>query len=203
MAYPEKFEKFWKAYPRKVSKPAAAKAWEKNGVEEDMYLAQAAIDDVEKRSRLKYWPRDKTKIPHPATWINAHRWEDEGWEDEIGSGDDHVPVTKHYEQPAEPTRDWQWYELVLNRLGRNYILQASGLPETDTLLNTRDELIAQDVPAFVEEVNGEAMTIKQACIELGQLFLRHLDHAYRLSIGVTVFKKSLLPESARNTEKAL
>jgi len=201
-AYPAKFEAFWKAYPRKVAKPAAARAWEKQGVEDDMYAGAAAVQDVEKRLRHNWFSRDKTKIPHPATWINARRWEDEGWEDECGNDDNHTPVTTNYQAKPEPERHVPWYELVINRLVKNYIFASGGLPETDTALNVKHKIIKDDAPAFVQEVTDETMTMRDASLQLGKLFLRHLDHAYQLNLATRVFKQSLLPADARHKRKA-
>ena len=70
------FEKFWMAYPRKVSKATALKAWIKinpeNGIIEKINLAL----DAHKKS--EQWKKDGGQfIPHPATWLNQRRWEDE------------------------------------------------------------------------------------------------------------------------------
>ena len=201
--YPAKFEQFWSEYPRKVAKPAAAKAWEKQAVEGDMYLAQAAVDDVKKRTRLGWWSRDKTKIPHPSTWINARRWEDEGWEHEIGNDEGHTPVSTDYSRPAEPELVVPWYEMMLNRLGRNYILQAGGLPDdADRLADVKARILRDDVPAFLEEMEAEEIDRMNAGLQIGKLFLRHLDHAYGLTIGVAVYKKSLMPDNTRHKDRA-
>ena len=190
--YPPKFEAFWKAYPRKVAKPSAAKAWEKQGMEDDMYAGEAAKNDTEKRIRHNWFSRDKTKIPHPATWINARRWEDEGWEDECGNDDNHTPVTTQYKQPPKPEREMPWYEKMLNRLGKNYILLSGGLPETDRALNIKKKIMSDDIPGFLHDIKAEQIDIREAGIEIGKLFLNHLDHAYQLKLADRVFKYSLL-----------
>jgi hypothetical protein len=68
---PDGFEEFWAAYPRKVSRGAAVKAWEKLRPPLEQVLASIA---AWKDSRE--WA-DKQFIPHPATWIRAQRWTDE------------------------------------------------------------------------------------------------------------------------------
>lgn len=68
------FEQFWEMYPRKVSKREAFKAWMKMK-EPDKLLAVSAIEN-----HIKYWElkgTEKEFIPHPSTWINQGRWEDE------------------------------------------------------------------------------------------------------------------------------
>jgi hypothetical protein len=68
------FEEFWMLYPRKVAKASAKKAWQKL-TEEQQLLAAKALDN-----HCQYWKLKETAIefiPHPATWINQERWEDE------------------------------------------------------------------------------------------------------------------------------
>ncbi|KKM17431.1 hypothetical protein LCGC14_1675860 [marine sediment metagenome] len=63
------FDKFWSAYPRKVSKVAARRAW--SSVEASLETVLEALE-VQKPQ----W-KDPQFIPHPATWLNGQRWEDE------------------------------------------------------------------------------------------------------------------------------
>jgi len=69
------FASFWKAYPRRVGKKAALKAWERlhngKGKTPSLEMILHAID----RQR-RGWS-DPKYIPHPATWLNGRRWEDE------------------------------------------------------------------------------------------------------------------------------
>ena len=64
------FDLFWEAYPRKVGKGAAAKAW--RGA-----VKKASADEIVSAVKRFSWPDDKQFIPHPATWLNAERWADE------------------------------------------------------------------------------------------------------------------------------
>lgn len=67
------FDLFWEAYPRKVGKQAAAKAFAKVKVPVDKLIAA-----VEAQKRSKDWQKDGGQyIPHPTTWLNQGRWEDE------------------------------------------------------------------------------------------------------------------------------
>lgn len=69
------FAEFWAAYPRKVAKPQAMKAWKR--ISPDQELKKRIIDDVRKRSSSQDWTKDNgTFIPHPATYLNNQRWED-------------------------------------------------------------------------------------------------------------------------------
>jgi len=68
------FDEFWTNYPRKTGKQPAQKAWGKLS-EPDRHAALQAI-----RAHVAYWQASQTRpqfIPHPATWLNARRWEDE------------------------------------------------------------------------------------------------------------------------------
>ena len=70
------FDLFWEAYPNKKGKGAARKAFEnaiKKGVTSDVL-----IDAVNRQRRGAQWTKDNGQyIPHPATWLNQERWEDE------------------------------------------------------------------------------------------------------------------------------
>jgi len=70
------FETVWNAYPRKVGKQDALKAWMKlNGEGPSLETILAAID---KQKHSAQWQKDgDTFIPHLSTWLNAKRWKDE------------------------------------------------------------------------------------------------------------------------------
>lgn len=179
--YPKQFEQFWKVYPRKVAKVNALTAWTKQGVEADMYNAKAAVDDVEKRTRMGWWNKDKTKIPHPATWINSQRWHDEGWEQDIEGHDRRTEKAKPF-VPSVPEREVSWEESMIARVARSYMMIAGGLPGVDKALNIKGDIMANAVPAFREEVQAEQMSRQEAATSLVKLFLRHMDAAYGLSL---------------------
>lgn len=67
------FETFWKAYPRKVGKDAARRAFAKVKVPVETLVAA-----VEEQKASPQWTKDNGQfIPNPATWLNQGRWEDE------------------------------------------------------------------------------------------------------------------------------
>lgn len=70
----ENFEKFWSAYPRKAgSKQKAFEAFKKSDVSLDILLAA-----IENQKKSAQWSKDNGQfIPHPATWLNGKRWEDQ------------------------------------------------------------------------------------------------------------------------------
>lgn len=69
------FERFWAAYPRKVGKGDARKAFDRaiRKIEgpDPPALLLAALE------RVKSTWTDSQFIPHPATWLNGERWNDE------------------------------------------------------------------------------------------------------------------------------
>lgn len=70
------FERFWKAYPRKVNKVGARKAFDK--IRPDEALLERIIAAIGKQIESEQWTKDGGQyIPHPQTWLNGHRWEDE------------------------------------------------------------------------------------------------------------------------------
>ena len=87
------FDVFWSAYPRKVAKPNALKAFEK--VQPDEALLSRMLDAVERAKASPQWMKDGGQyIPHPATWLNAQRWEDEIAQPVHGNG-----LPRGYAQP--------------------------------------------------------------------------------------------------------
>ena len=69
----QSFEAFWKAYPRRVGKGAARKAYEKA-------IKIATPDEIMAgliRQLAYYATREQQFIPHPSTWLNGERWDDE------------------------------------------------------------------------------------------------------------------------------
>ena len=72
----ERFEVFWKAYPKRIKRLDAEKAWQKLKVDDALLATILAALEVQKRS--PQWNKaDKQYIPYPATWLNGHCWEDE------------------------------------------------------------------------------------------------------------------------------
>jgi hypothetical protein len=70
------FEEFWSAYPKKVAKEAARKAWVK--LKPDETLGKEIIQAVMESAKSKDWLKENGKyIPYPATYLNGKRWEDE------------------------------------------------------------------------------------------------------------------------------
>jgi phage repressor protein C with HTH and peptisase S24 domain len=66
---------FWAAYPRKVGKVAALKAWDRAKNRPSTADILAAI---EAQKSSEQWMKDGGQyIPNPATWLNQGRWDDQ------------------------------------------------------------------------------------------------------------------------------
>ena len=69
------FDRFWEAYPKKVAKEVARKAFEK--VSPDEVLLAVILKAIDAQKSTAQWTKDNGEfIPHPSTWLNQARWED-------------------------------------------------------------------------------------------------------------------------------
>jgi hypothetical protein len=64
------FDTFWQEYPRKTAKEAARKAWANA-------RARVGAETILTGLRAARWPEDSQFIPHPSTWLNQGRWDDQ------------------------------------------------------------------------------------------------------------------------------
>jgi hypothetical protein len=72
----EGFDRFWTAYPRKVAKAAAQKAWKR--VAPTASLLEQMLVVLEEAKRSDQWLREDGRyIPHASTWLLGQRWEDD------------------------------------------------------------------------------------------------------------------------------
>lgn len=71
------FDQFWKAYPKRVAKLDAQKAFKQiNPRQQELDVILQALERVKKSND---WTKDNGQyIPLPATWLRGRRWEDEG-----------------------------------------------------------------------------------------------------------------------------
>ena len=72
---PDDFDTFWSTYPRRTERKRARTAW-KNLTGKDRTAALEALP-----LHVAAWKREHGNvvkfIPHPTTWLNGRRWEDE------------------------------------------------------------------------------------------------------------------------------
>lgn len=89
---PTSFDRFWSAYPNKVGKDAARRAWSKA-------KGKPKIEDMlailEQQKTWPKWTKDNgAYIPNPSTWLNQGRWNDEPPQVAQGSGHGNYPDTE-------------------------------------------------------------------------------------------------------------
>jgi len=73
-SYPKPFLDFWTAYPRKVGKGAALRAYQK--IKAPRPGLNQILASIKAHEKTEQW-KSKTLIPHPSTFLNERRWEDE------------------------------------------------------------------------------------------------------------------------------
>lgn len=80
----EDFQRFWEAYPRKVAKGSAAKAWAQTDPDvESEYIPRPddvglILKAIEMFKQSPQWKKDSGEfIPYPATWLRSASWENQ------------------------------------------------------------------------------------------------------------------------------
>lgn len=68
------FEDFWAVWPKREAKKDARRAWDKLSTASRSAALAALPAHV---ARWRREGRARNHIPHPATWLNGERWEDE------------------------------------------------------------------------------------------------------------------------------
>ena len=70
------FETFWAAWPKKVAKADARKAWKQiEAVRPDL---DTLLHAIKAACRTEQWMRGNGQFsPHAATWLRGERWEDQ------------------------------------------------------------------------------------------------------------------------------
>ena len=68
------FDKFWACYPRHTAKQDAKRAFLK--ISPDDTLLNTMLTAIQRQKQTEQWS-DPRYVPHPATWLNGRRWEDE------------------------------------------------------------------------------------------------------------------------------
>jgi len=85
------FARFWAAYPRRIGKKAAEKAFDRLAV--DAALLEVMLAALAWQCRQDAWTKDGAGfVPHAATWLNGRRWEDEPTGRTSGAVSTSVPV---------------------------------------------------------------------------------------------------------------
>jgi hypothetical protein len=72
----ELFREFWSAYPKKIGKGAAEKAFKK--AKPTALLSAKMVQAIERQKASQQWQKNGGQfIPNPSTWLNQKRWEDD------------------------------------------------------------------------------------------------------------------------------
>lgn len=69
------WEKFWEAYPRKTAKRDALKAYRR--LAPNAELQEKILKAIEAQKKSIWAGKALEYVPHPATWLNGERWNDE------------------------------------------------------------------------------------------------------------------------------
>ena len=93
-----KFDDFYASYPRKTARGAAKVSWRKacKGVDADVIISQAALFAASVEGK------EKKFIPHPATWLNQERWDDEVFAQADSEQDQNNLVQKIFAEMVKP-----------------------------------------------------------------------------------------------------
>jgi hypothetical protein len=70
----KRFEDFWNAYPRKKDKQRACKIWQRKKLDAKADFIIAHV--IHRTKHDEQW-QDEKYIPHPSTFLNGERWQDE------------------------------------------------------------------------------------------------------------------------------
>ena len=89
------FDAFYAAYPKKVSKIGARKAWAK------ALKAAGGPEEIMAGLYRTRFSVNREFIPHPSTWLNGQRWNDE---------DDYEPDGHRYFRIESPTEKYMRLE---------------------------------------------------------------------------------------------
>lgn len=72
----DRFEVFWSAYPKKIGKDKCRRWFASRKITDTLFDNILTALDIQKRS--SQWTKDNGQfIPHPYTWLNQGRWQDE------------------------------------------------------------------------------------------------------------------------------
>lgn len=82
------FDAFWDLYPRKVNKKKSKEKFFKICKDENTF--NAIMRGLKKQIKTSQWQKESGQyVPHPTTWLNGERWQDEVNEtsDDVESND--------------------------------------------------------------------------------------------------------------------
>jgi hypothetical protein len=78
-----RFDEFWRAYPKRIAKEAAVKAWKKTNGDKH---ADQILSHLSAISRSPDWLKHGgSYIPYPATYLNGGYWQSEVEADDLAN----------------------------------------------------------------------------------------------------------------------
>jgi hypothetical protein len=108
----EGFATFWEQYPKKVAKPQALKAWKK--IKPAGQILADLMAGLERQKVSADWQKDGGQfIPHPATWLNGRRWEDQP----TGTAAAKTTVPDLAPKPGDTRMRWNAPEVFVEGMG--------------------------------------------------------------------------------------
>lgn len=171
--YTEKFESFWAAYPRKVGKHMAAKAFEKLSGDDQ----QLAIADVQRRTKRNWWSSTPKLIAHASTYLNQRRFEDE-WEADLEVRYEALPTAPKRQYEENPGAGHDNWGRGANRIALLWLRQGH-VERIEDLVKIKNDTLKEMKSGLIEET--EAGNGREASILLADLILTRLD----LKFGTT------------------
>lgn len=99
--FDKRFSEFWEAYPKKVGKKDAMKAFKAAKVTDELHKRIIAAVEVNKQS--EQWNKSNGQyIPNPSTWLNQGRWDDEIVSNTINAGGECAVSQHENNEPLQP-----------------------------------------------------------------------------------------------------
>jgi hypothetical protein len=98
------FDQFWASYPRRTGKGLARKAFTK-AIQKTTLTVM--LDALQWQCRQPQWLKDGgTFVPHPSTWLNQERWDDEPFHNRMPNlSDKSVRMLQTMRMPSGVRRD--------------------------------------------------------------------------------------------------
>ena len=97
---PASFDAFWAIYPNRKNKGAALRAWKK--LNPDGALQSRMFATIRNQSQSQDWQKESGKfIPHPASWLNGMRWEDDAKSVDVDGDRMRAETAAHLSMMAE------------------------------------------------------------------------------------------------------
>jgi len=139
----QNFETFWKEYPRRVNKKKAKEAFLK--INPDPILFVTILEAIRKQADTVWKGKAIEYIPHPTTWLNGRRWEDE-----IQASPSPLSIGSHSQQPT-PTRPAETEEQeILNGIAKYQRIA------TERALTELEAQIVKNLNRALEELKEKA-----------------------------------------------